>query len=323
MSLGQADCGSGVSRRHRNPCACSDPTKIARIMLADVSPLHPRVAVVTVSYRSDDVMPLFLASVDGASSNPNLVVVVDNLAAEGSSIRAMAETKGATYLPLASNVGYGGAINAGVRELPATVEWVLISNPDVELGSGVIDTLVRTASEDLSIASVGPTILNENGSIYASARAVPSLRTGIGHALFANLWTTNPWSAAYRKTAQSHETKRDAGWLSGSCLLVRRSAFEKLGGFDENYFMYFEDVDLGYRFGKHGYRNVFDPAGSATHTGAHSTTNESGRMIQAHHDSARRFLMNKYRGPILWPVRAVVTAGLNIRSWLLRRKLNH
>ena len=291
-------------------------------MPADVSPAHPRVAVVTVSYRSDDVMPLFLESVDRASSDPTLVVVVDNLAAEGAAIRKLAEQKGATYLPLESNVGYGGAVNAAVRQLPAEVEWVLISNPDVELGMGVIDALVETAADDPAIASVGPTIRNEDGSIYASARAVPSLRTGIGHALFANLWTTNPWSAAYRKTAQSHDAKRDAGWLSGSCLLVRRRAFDELGGFDEGYFMYFEDVDLGYRFGKRGYRNVFDPAGSATHTGAHSTTSESGRMIQVHHDSARRFLMNKYRGPILWPVRAVVTLGLNIRSWLLRRGLD-
>jgi len=291
-------------------------------MPADVSPAHPRVAVVTVSYRSDDVMPLFLESVDRASSDPTLVVVVDNLAAEGAAIRKLAEQKGATYLPLESNVGYGGAVNAAVRQLPAEVEWVLISNPDVELGMGVIDALVETAADDPAIASVGPTIRNEDGSIYASARAVPSLRTGIGHALFANLWTTNPWSAAYRKTAQSHDAKRDAGWLSGSCLLVRRRAFDELGGFDEGYFMYFEDVDLGYRFGKRGYRNVFDPAGSATHTGAHSTTSESGRMIQVHHDSARRFLMNKYRGPILWPVRVVVTLGLNIRSWLLRRGLD-
>ncbi len=79
------------------------------------------------------------------------------------------------------------------------------------------------------------------------------------------------------------------------------AAFDELGGFDDGYFMYFEDVDLGYRLSKAGYRNVYEPSEVVNHSGAHSTSVESERMIEAHHESARRFLQRKYPGPLLWP----------------------
>jgi N-acetylglucosaminyl-diphospho-decaprenol L-rhamnosyltransferase len=164
-------------------------------------------------------------------------------------------------------------------------------------------------------------VLNPDGSVYPSARAVPSLRTGIGHALFANLWQRNPWTLAYRRESDPSDQARDAGWLSGSCLMVRRSAFDAIDGFDEGYFMYFEDVDLGFRLGRAGYRNVYEPSAQVTHVGAHSTGSESARMVAAHHASARRFLSKKYAGWWLWPVRVVLRVGLAIRSRAIQRRL--
>jgi N-acetylglucosaminyl-diphospho-decaprenol L-rhamnosyltransferase len=159
--------------------------------------------------------------------------------------------------------------------------------------------------------------------VYPSARALPSLRTGIGHALFANIWLGNPWTRAYRRDSSSDPVRRDAGWLSGACVLVRKSAFDELGGFDDGYFMYFEDVDLGYRLGKAGYRNVYEPAAVVVHSGAHSTSDHSARMISVHHESARRFLTRKYSGWYLWPVRVALTVGLDLRSALLSRRATH
>ena len=277
----------------------------------------PRVAAVTVTYHSEAVLPAFLESVPAASSAPIAVVIVDN--APTATGTELAAAHGASYLGLPQNPGYGAAMNAGVASLPASVEWVLLSNPDVVLGPGVLDTLIATAASDERIGAVGPAVLDPDGTVYPSARAVPSIRTGIGHALFANLWVSNPWSAAYKRDRETGP--RDAGWLSGSCLLVRRSAFEAVGGFDERYFMYFEDVDLGYRLGKHGFRNVYEPSTSIVHTGAHATGGESRRMIRAHHESARRFLSSKYPGPLLWPVRVVLTVGLAVRSRLATRGL--
>jgi len=187
---------------------------------------------------------------------------------------------------------------------------------------GSIDALLRVGNEDAAIGSVGPATIGASGELYPSARAIPSLRTGIGHALFANLWPANPWSRSYRLDGPDAERRRDAGWLSGACLLVRRSAFVELDGFDPGYFMYFEDVDLGYRLGKLGYRNVYEPAAVVIHSGAHSTNSSSGAMIAAHHASAQRFLSKKYSGPLRWPLRAALSVGLTLRSAIERGRLN-
>jgi N-acetylglucosaminyl-diphospho-decaprenol L-rhamnosyltransferase len=281
----------------------------------------PSVGVVTVAYRSNSVLGGFLGSVPAASAGPVAVVVVDNAPGSADDASAPAESHRAGYLALPGNPGYGGAVNAGVRALPAGVEWVLISNPDVVLSPGAVDALRTRGDSDPAIGAVGPAVLNPDGSVYPSARAVPSLRTGVGHALFANLWQRNPWTLAYRRETDPSDESRDAGWLSGSCLLVRRSAFEVIGGFDEAYFMYFEDVDLGFRLGRAGYRNVYEPASRVTHVGAHSTGGESARMVRAHHESARRFLSKKYTGWWLWPVRITLRVGLALRSRAITRRL--
>lgn len=278
-----------------------------------------RVGVVTVSYGSEAVLPAMLDSIRAATVAPVEIVVVDNQPA-GSTIRELAEGAGARYIARPDNPGYGGAMNAGAALLGDSVEWVLIANPDLILAPGSVDTLVERGETDLAIGSVGPLVREPDGTVYPSARAVPSLRNGVGHALFVNLWPNNPWTANYLDDDSSPALK-DAGWLSGSCVLVRRAAFDRLSGFDERYFMYFEDVDLGFRLGKNGYRNVYDPAAEVTHTGAHATGRESAAMIDAHHASARLFLQRKYPGVILWPVRVVLAIGLRLRSSLLTRRL--
>ena len=282
------------------------------------APGTTRIAVVTVAFRSNEVLPGFLASIAGASAEPVHTVVVDNRPDEASRAAELARGIGAAYVAQPSNPGYGGAINAGVATLPPEVRWVLVSNPDVVLHPGVIDALVAVGESDARIGAIGPAVLNPDGTVYPSARRVPSLRTGVGHALFVNLWHDNPWTRRYRADDEA-VAARDAGWLSGACLLVRREAFDAIGGFDDEYFMYFEDVDLGYRLGKAGYRNRYEPDVAVTHVGAHTAARDSSVMIRAHHDSARRFIGRKYAGWHLWPVRAALGVGLAARSALLQR----
>ncbi|WP_233200642.1 glycosyltransferase family 2 protein [Cryobacterium sp. M15] len=275
------------------------------------------IAVVTVSHGSDDVLQPFLASVAAASRHPLTIVVVDNKP-EGSSARNIAADFGASYVTDV-NRGYGHGINLGVASLRDAADWILVCNPDLVLEPGSIDWLRGCGESDSQIGAVGPRILNADGTTYASARSLPSIRTGIGHALFANVWKSNPWTRRYLHVSAADPHQRDAGWLSGACLLIRGSVFEQLSGFDESYFMYFEDVDLGYRMHKAGYRSVYEPGAAVTHTGAHSTQTESARMLKAHHESANRFLARKYHGHLLWPLRKVLAAGLAVRSRFQQR----
>ena len=145
------------------------------------------------------------------------------------------------------------------------------------------------------------------------ARAVPTVATGIGHALFSSIWPSNPWSRAYRDEADM-TAQRPAGWLSGSCLLVRWEAFDAIGGFDERYFMYLEDVDLGDRFTRAGSQNIFCPDAVISHAKGHSTQAHAGAMLRAHHSSAYRFQADRH--PAWWqaPLRAALWLGLQARG---------
>ena len=278
------------------------------------------IAVITVSHGSDDVLRPFLASVAHASMDPVTVVVVDNKPT-GSAAREIASEFGAGYL-IDQNHGYGHGINAGVASLIGQVDWILVCNPDLVFEPHSIDTLRVAGDSDSTISAVGPRILNADGSTYASARSLPSIRTGVGHALFANVWKSNPWTHRYLQDA-AEPKRRDAGWLSGACLLIRQEVFDCLNGFDEGYFMYFEDVDLGLRMRQAGHRSVYEPNAMVTHTGAHSTQSDSARMLAAHHESANRFLARKYSGPLLWPVRTALAAGLAVRSRFQQRHGDH
>jgi N-acetylglucosaminyl-diphospho-decaprenol L-rhamnosyltransferase len=178
---------------------------------------------------------------------------------------------------------------------------------------GAIEALVEFASANHDVGSAGPVILNEDGSIYPSARRSPSLRVGIGHALLGDIVPSNPWSRRYREDVSVPTHSREADWLSGSCLLVPTPRFRDLGGFDEGYFMYFEDVDLGDRLRKAGLRNLYVPQARVTHAGGHSTKSTSSRMLAVHHESAYRYLSRRYQGLWMAPVRLILRIGLALR----------
>ncbi len=274
------------------------------------------VLLVTVSYRSGDALVEFLETLPAAAASPVETVIVDNASEEGFAERWTAPH--VSVVAPGANLGYGGAVNAGVAASHALGEWLLVANPDVRWNPGAIDLMLAAGAEP-DIGVVGPLILTPSGEVYPSARRLPSLRTGIGHALLSPVWPDNPWSRRYRADRDTEPRRRDAGWLSGSCLLVRRSVFEAVGGFDEKFFMYFEDVDLCARIGAAGWRVVYDPSASVIHSGGHSTSAHSARMIREHHRSAYRYLAARYHAWYLWPLRVALRAALAARATIASR----
>src|SRR5205823_13831633 len=126
---------------------------------------------------------------------------------------------------------------------------VVVGKPDVEWAEGSRDGLLAAAGRGPRGGAFGPLIREPDGGVYPSGRLLPSLGRGAGHAVFGKVWPSNPWTRSYRQS-EAATAERTAGWLSGSCLLLRRTAFDSVGGFDPRYFMYFEDVDLGERLGR-------------------------------------------------------------------------
>jgi N-acetylglucosaminyl-diphospho-decaprenol L-rhamnosyltransferase len=275
--------------------------------------VNDQLAVVTVTYSPGGVLDTFLDTLEKASARGMPVVLADNGSTDGVPERAAAERENVRLLRIGENVGYGSAANRAVAGLPPEIGWVLIANPDIEFGPGSLDELLAAAQRWPRAGSLGPLIREPSGEVYPSARLLPSLGRGAGHALLGKVWRSNPWTRAYRQENGSI-TERTAGWLSGSCLLVRREAFDAVGGFDSRYFMYFEDVDLGERLGRAGWLNVYVPSAEVTHIGGHATSRMSARMLAEHHRSAYRYLAGRYRGPWFAPLRLALRAGLAARS---------
>ncbi|CAM3622457.1 glycosyltransferase family 2 protein [Kibdelosporangium persicum] len=274
-------------------------------------------AVVTVTYSPGETLTRFLDTLSTATERPVQVVMADNGSTDGAPERAAARD-GVRLLSTGENLGYGGAANRGVAEFGDEFGWVIVANPDIEWGPGSIDELLKAASRWPRGGAFGPLIREPNGDVYPSARLLPSLGRGVGHAVVGRVWKDNPWTKAYRQSDTSVR-ERTAGWLSGSCLLMRREAFDSVDGFDPRYFMYFEDVDLGDRLGKAGWQNVYVPSAEVTHIGGHATSKASAKMLAAHHASAYRYLADRHQGPEWKPVLAAIKAGLNIRLKLETR----
>lgn len=283
------------------------------------SPSADRIGIVTVSFRSSDAIRALLTSVPAATARATDIVVVDNVPDGDPALAPAVRGTATRIIARPDNPGYGGGVNSGVAALDPAIDYFLVINPDVTLDPHALDELVSAIHADPTIGAVGPQIRDLSGNTYPSARAIPSLRVGIGHALFGDLVPSNPWTRRYHASSD-YASRRDAGWLSGACLLVRRAAFDAVGGFDDGFFMYFEDVDLGYRLGQAGWRNVYVPTATAEHEGGHSTRDHSAQMIGAHHDSARLWVHRRYVGAGWWPVRTVISVGLRLRQWAMTRR---
>ena len=286
---------------------------------------RPRIGVVTVSYGSGDALEPFLASLREHHDDSVAVVVVDNKPEGDDGVLRIAERHDALYVALPTNPGYGAGMNAGVRALTASLspadaafDAYFFCNPDVIFTAPSIAELAISLFEDARVGSIGPRTLNEDGSTYPSARNIPSVGTGVGHALFGRVWPSNPWSRAY-KNASDCDERRVAGWLSGAAVMVKGSVNDEIGGWDEGYFLHFEDIDLGYRIGLAGYANVFEPAVTVVHSGGHSLKKHSAMAERAMTASAIRFMKKRYSGALRAPLRWAIVAGLRVRGALKTR----
>jgi len=269
--------------------------------------------VVVVTYSPGSALTGFLSSLASAATAPYDVVLADNGSVDGAPEAAVGP--GVSLLRTGGNLGYGRAANAGAAG--ADAEWLVVANPDVEWEQGSLDLLLDAASRWPSAGCLGPAIRTPDGQLYPSARAFPSLGRGIGHALFGWCWPGNPWTRSYRAEV-GRPVEGPTGWLSGSCMLLRRSAFEAVGGFDPSYFMYCEDMDLCRRLAESGFLNVYVPSAIVTHSGGHATSRVAAAMVAEHHRALYRYLSRQYAGPRYALLRPLLAAGLFLRYLLAR-----
>lgn len=288
-----------------------------------VRPFAPALSAVLVNYNAGEELRRALQSVaDEMQGQAWEAVVVDNASIDGSPCIV------AEFAPLAAiirnpdNVGFARAVNQGIAATSAP--RVLVMNPDCRLVAGAIAALGAELDGHEGCALVGPRILNPDGSLQGSARGDPDMFTGL-FGRTALLGRLVPWSGLSRRNVvsdaaiRSGESSVVVDWLSGACLLARRDALAAVDGFDERYFLYWEDADLCRRLRHAGYHVRYVPGATAIHRVGQSSRTARAASIRAFHASAYLYYTTHNAPGRLQPRRALAKMILSGRQWWLLR----
>ena len=244
-------------------------------------------AAVVINYEAGEALYECVRSLldDTSAGRPPEVVVVDNGSSDGSAAEVARAMPAVTVLHPGANLGYARAANIGIAATHAPV--VAVCNPDLEVEKGAGGALVRRLATEADLGAVGPLIRNTDGTIYPSARSDPRVRDAVGHGLLGLVWRTNPFTRRYRQLDADPSRPRDVDWVSGAAVWLRRDALDTVGGWDERYFMYVEDVDLCWQLRRRGWRVGYEPGGVVTHVQGATTATRAMPMFQPN-DSPRR-----------------------------------
>ena len=279
-------------------------------------------SAVVVTYNSRAHIAACLRSLAGARGALAMeIVVVDNASADGTV--ADARAAGARVVETGDNLGYARAVNRGTRE--TTGEFVLVLNPDCVVAPAALAALHAWMRANPRCAIAAPRILNTDGSVEFSARSFPTHLTFLfnRYSLATRLWPGNPWSRRYLLSDWDHASDRSVDWVSGACMLVRRSAIEQVGGMDEAYFMFNEDVDWCHAMKKAGWSVDFVAAAEITHHIGASKGRVSDKVILERHRGMIHYFRKYHRtNPVLESLAAgviLLRARLMLAANALRR----
>ena len=250
-------------------------------------------AVAVISWNTRELLRRCLATVraEGAAQ----VVVVDNGSSDGSVEMIRAEFPAVRLHVLPANPGYGAASNIAFGLCDA--EYVLLLNSDTELRPGALRALTAHLDRCPRAGIVGPRLLNLDGTLQKSTFPFPSpLVPLFKRRPLADLVGAVPWLRDAFVGSWPHDHTRRVPWVLGAALAIRRSAYRAVGGFDEHFVMYYEEVDLCYRMRRAGWETHFTPATEVTHVGGASTSQRRPEMLARLSLSAMDFHRRHHQG---------------------------
>lgn len=269
------------------------------------------VDVVVVTYNSAETIGAAveqLAAVDSVR-----VIVVDNASSDGTP--ELLRTLPVETIALEENGGFAHGCNVGWRAGDAP--YVLFLNPDARIGADAVEALADELDRDERVGAVAPRIEEPDGSLDFSLRRFPRLRSSLAQALFLHrLFPTAAWVDEVIRDPAEYERPHPVEWVSGACFAVRRSVLEELGGLDESFFHYSEDVDVCARIWRAGRQVRFVPAARAEHEGGASAPR--ARLLPILAASRIRYSDKHESRPVALAVRASVALGAATHVLLAR-----
>jgi GT2 family glycosyltransferase len=275
----------------------------------------PDLTVIVVTYNSRRHIAACLGALDAALAQHTYeAIVVDNASADGTPELVRSVSPGTTLIETGANLGFSRANNVGLAR--ARGRHVLILNPDTVPDAGSLDALVALLDGDPAIGIVAPCLLNPDGSDQGTARAFPTPAAAIlgRRSPLTRLWPGNPWSRRYLVgLSQPTDDTFAVDWVSGACLMIRRDLAVGTGGFDEAYFMYWEDADWCHRVKDRGFEVVCEPRSTVLHDeGARRSPRPY--QVRAFHESAYRYYATHHLGGRRRALRPIVHGALMARA---------
>ncbi len=254
-----------------------------------VQPESVLVDVVVVAYNSAATLR---GCVEPLTAIPEVrVTVVDNASPDDSVGAITGVDVDVVRAPRNGGFSYGCNLGAARGCAP----YLLFLNPDARLTGAALERLAAVLRDDPAAGLAAPRILDDDGSLAFSQRRFPRLRSTYSQALFLHRFAPcSAWADELVRDPVAYERPGRPEWVSGACMLVRRSAYEAIGGFDERFFLYCEDTDLCLRLGQAGYAVRFEPAAEVHHVGGASSGAGETQSIAAR---SRLLYAQKHLGP--------------------------
>ena len=267
-----------------------------------------------VNYRAYDALDRCLASLRRFSSDDDEVVVVDW--ESDAKLRAPLEASypWVRFLPSTANHGFSVGVNQAAAVTTAPI--LLLLNPDTEVQGPIVRVLAAWLEAHPEAAVVGPRVFNTDGTIQPSARRFPGLTTALGG---RSTWLTKRYPGNWfsrrnllHNVPDDGSESRQVDWLTGACFATPRRVFERLGGLDESFFMYWEDADYCHRAKALGLTSHHLPTTAVSHIGGASSAHRQVASIRAFHRSAfglywKHSRLGRVAAPLVW-------IGLRLRA---------
>jgi N-acetylglucosaminyl-diphospho-decaprenol L-rhamnosyltransferase len=253
------------------------------------------------------------------------VIVVDNASADGTAEMVRGEYPEVELIASDTNLGFAAATNLGAAR--GGSPYLLALNPDTAVTEGALDTMLAAMGAHDEVAIAGPRLVREDGSLdHAAKRTFPTPLSALGH--FTGVGRRSGAGARLAAYRAPDVESGPVDAVNGAFMLMRRSAFEAAGGFDEGYWMYMEDLDLSYRLAQEGWLSWYEPAASVLHVKGGTVGGPRPARLNWHfHRGMYRFYRRHYaphRSPVLNAVVYVGIAGklgVSLAQSFLRRSL--
>lgn len=254
-------------------------------------------SILIVNYKNSATLLDCLDSIYRTTHDLDFEVIVMDNNSRDEGLQAIREKfSQVCFIENKTNMGFAKANNKAAEM--AEGRYLMFLNPDARLTESTVQTMIVRLKPDSATGVLGPKVLNNDGSLQYSCRTFPTVWTGLfnRYSLLSTLFPNNRFTSRYLMKDFDHNDTHEVDWVSGCCMMVRKSIFQSIGGFDEKYFLFNEDVDLCHTMKHHGYKTLYFPQAKIFHDVTTSNRKAQHNIILKRHIGMSHYIEKHFIG---------------------------